>query len=118
MPDAPPPVFTIGHREEYVEGMLECRKKGDFLLKLGQQMAGRKGLSLYFMGGIIFQNPRDARRYIDEEYLEEKQPEIAVFEVRASWEHDCYSPGDDMYWRYLTYNRPITLIVVENEKKT
>ncbi len=36
---------------------------------------------------------------------------VAVFEVQASWEHDCYSAGESMYWKYLLYNRPITLLV-------
>ncbi len=115
MSEAPPPVFTIGNREEYSNGIIDTRKKGQVLLKLGQAMAGHQALSQYFPGGIIFQNPRDARKYIDEEWPEATRSTMAVFEVKGSWEHDCYSPGKEMYWRYLMFNRPITLLVTEEE---
>ena len=112
MPDVPPPVFTIGNRESYVAAMMDARSKGQVLLKLGQSADKAHTKSQYYSGGIIFQNPRDARKYINEEWPKETRPAMEVFEVKASWEHDCYSLGDDMYWRYLVYSRPITMMVV------
>ncbi len=112
--DAAPPVFTVGHREEYAQGIVETQKQGQVLLKLGQVMAGHHGESIYYPGGIVFQNPRDAREYINEEWSEKTRAEMAVFEVEARWEHDCYSPGEEMYWKYLMFNRPITLLVEDN----
>lgn len=114
MADTPPPVFTIGPREGYVAGLVDTRQRGQILLKWGQVMAGHQGKSPYFPGGIIFQNPRDARKYIDEEYPEATKSITAVFEVAASWEHDCYSPGENMYWKYLLFNRPVTLLVEDD----
>ncbi len=111
----PPPVFTIGPRDEYVTSLAEVRQAGQVLLKFGMEMAGHQGKAPEYTGGIVFQNPRDGRRYIDEEWPEETRPKMAVFEVKASWEHDCYSIDDEVYWRYLTYNRPISLLVTEDD---
>ncbi len=111
--DSPPPVFTIGNRAEYVAGLADTLETGELLLKLGLEMAGKGEKSPTFTGGIVFQNPKDAQRYIDEECAEEARPDLGVFEVQACWDQDCYSPGDDMYWRYLTYSRPITMLVVK-----
>jgi len=114
MTDAPPPVFTIGPREVYLAAMIKCRESDEYLLKTGLIMAGHPNQPKSYTGGIIFQNPKDARKYIEEEVLEIKKEKMAVFEVKASWEHDCYSAGDSMYWRYLLYNRPIILLVEVN----
>ncbi len=111
----PPPIFTIGAREEYVGALAETLQTDQVLLKFGMEMAGRHGKAPEYLGGIVFQNPRDARRYIDEEWPEERRSAMAVFEVEASWEHDCYSCSDDVYWKYLTYNRPIRLLVTEDD---
>lgn len=106
MVDAPPPVFTIGHRESYLKGLVEEHSKGGLLLKIGQ--------TANYPGGIIFQNPRDARRYINEEWAAETRSAMAVFEVKASWEHDCYSPGPEYYWKNLLFDRPIVYLVEES----
>ena len=111
MSDTPPPIFTIGPRESYVKAIAETRASGQVLLKWGQERAGYGGQSQYFPGGIVFQNPKDAQKYIDEECSEKTRSEMATFEIKASWEHDCYSPGEEMYWKYLMFNRPITLLV-------
>jgi len=111
MPDTAPPIFTIGRREVLLQDLTEALEKDIVLLKLGQEKAGHQRLPGSFTGGIVFQNPKEARKYINEEWPEEKRPEMAVFEVQASWEHDCYSQGEDMYWKYLLFCRPITLLV-------
>jgi len=86
---------------------------GQVLLKRGLDTAGTFGTETTYTGGIVFQNPRDARRYIDEEWNESDKAEMAVFEVNGSWMHDCYSIDEGTYWRYLLYSRPITLLVVD-----
>lgn len=99
-----PPTFTIGCTEGYLEEIANCQSQGEILLK--------KGMHDNYPGGIVFQNPIDARRYIDD--LPKNGKAYSVFEIDADWEQDCYEQTDlfdDCYWKYLIGDRPIVCLV-------
>ena len=108
-----PPVFTIGHREGYVKELVAAQQEGLVLLRHGMDLAGQFGNASFYPGGIVFQNPKDARKYLNEEWPDKTRPDQAVFEVQASWVHDCYTPDAGLYWEYLLFSRPLTLLVEE-----
>ena len=103
--DAKPPVFTIGHRETYTLLLKGALADGGVILK--------QGMGPGYGGGIIFQNPKDARRYINEEIPAERRNLYAVFEVAASWEHDCYLATPENYWKHLATHKPIICMVID-----
>ena len=100
-----PPTFTIGNTESYLQGLTQSLSEDVALLKTGMHDN--------YPGGIVFQTPMDARRFINEN-LSKETIVFSVFELDADWEHDCYERGylfDKCYWRYLIKARPIVCLV-------
>lgn len=106
-PDPQRPVtFTIGNTDSYLKGMVECFSSDEAIFL-------KKGMYDSYSGGIVFQTPADARRYINES-MSKNTKAYSVFELDADWEHDCYEQTDlfaDCYWRYLIHDRPIVCLV-------
>ncbi len=91
-------VYTIGFTMSYDTGLAE---QGERFRKVGKNDAGKfdyapKG----YEGGIIFENPADALRYIELRRLRG----YSIYEVIADWDSDCEineNDGEQAFWKHL-----------------
>lgn len=106
-----PHTFTIGDTVSYMTAMKVAEAAGEVMLKTGRYIAGEKGRTNDYPGGIVFRTVADARKYLAKEVSEKHRKAWGVFEMDADWEHDCYQKTDEQYWRNLIYDRPIIKLV-------
>lgn len=90
-------VYTIGHTMQYdTELQLDHRSH----MKIGREDAGNGRVPDWYQGGIVFETPELAKKYIKST----NKDGYAVYEVAADWETDCEineQDGEKAFWKHL-----------------
>lgn len=90
-------IYTVGNRINYEKAIQEYGK------------IYKKGKSVNYGGGIVFETKSDAERYLLEDDQLDVRDAWCVWGVDAVWNIDT-EPATDGWWHYLMYDSYIIVL--------